>query len=87
MKALQKENIQVVLRQNDKGVIYGITYVDHRTKCVFNGSHLGKRYSATLFSKDVLMNNQSFKKNNHFNSPLEMKGQNWYILKQVCQKY
>lgn len=46
MKALQKEKIQVVLRQNDNGVIYGITYVDHHTKCVFNGSHLGKQYSA-----------------------------------------
>jgi len=46
MKSLQKENIHTVLRQNDDGIIYGITYVDHNTKCVFNGSHLGKQYSA-----------------------------------------
>lgn len=46
MAALQKEKIQVVLRQNDSSILYGITYVDHHTKCVFNGSHLGKRYSA-----------------------------------------
>jgi hypothetical protein len=46
IKAVQKENIHVVLRQNNNGVIYGITYVDHHTKCVFNGSHLGKQYSA-----------------------------------------
>jgi hypothetical protein len=46
IKAVQKENIHVVLRQNDNGIIYGITYVDHHTKCVFNGSHLGKQYSA-----------------------------------------
>jgi len=46
IKALQKENIKVVLRQNENGIIYGITYVDHQTKCVFNGSHLGKQYSA-----------------------------------------
>ena len=26
--------------------MYGITYVDHTTKCVFNGSSLGKEYSA-----------------------------------------
>jgi hypothetical protein len=45
-QALQKEKIRVVLRQNDAGVIYGLTYVDHETKCVFNGSHLGKQYSA-----------------------------------------
>ena len=37
---------QVVLRQNDTGIIYGITYVDHKTRCVFNGSNLGKQYSA-----------------------------------------
>lgn len=51
MKALQKENIQVVLRQNDNGIIYGITYVDHKTKCVFNGSHLGKQYSANAIQQ------------------------------------
>lgn len=45
-KVLQKEKIQVVLRQNDKGIIYGITYIDHQSKCVFNGSDLGKPYSA-----------------------------------------
>ncbi len=44
--ALQKEKIQVVLRENDKGVVYGITYVDHQSKCVFNGSDLGKQYSS-----------------------------------------
>jgi hypothetical protein len=27
-------------------MIYGLTYVDHKTKCVFNGSDLGKHYSA-----------------------------------------
>jgi hypothetical protein len=44
--SLEKEGISVVLRQNDDSIIYGITYVDHRTKCVFNGSALGKKYSA-----------------------------------------
>ena len=46
MKALEKEGINTVLRENKEGLIYGITYVDHITKCVFNGSALGKRYSA-----------------------------------------
>ena len=36
----------MALRQNETGMVYGITYVDHSTKCVFNGSALGKRYSA-----------------------------------------
>lgn len=46
IKALEKENISAVLRQGKEQVIYGITYVDHKTKCVFNGSDLGKAYSA-----------------------------------------
>jgi len=44
--ALKKEGIDVVIRRNKEGVIYGITYVDHRQKVVFNGSDLGKGYSA-----------------------------------------
>jgi hypothetical protein len=44
--ALKKEGIHTVLRANQEGLIYGITFVDHRTKCVFNGSALGKNYSA-----------------------------------------
>ena len=46
VKMLEKEGIKAVLRQNKEGIIYGLTYVDHRTKCVFNGSDLGKQYSA-----------------------------------------
>ena len=69
MKALQKENIQVVLRQNDNGIIYGITYVDHKTKCVFNGSHLGKQYSANAIQQrcnaEQLMKDPHMKLNNH----------------------
>ena len=45
-KAVEKEGIKLVIRQNNDGIIYGITYVDHKTKCVFNGSDLGKQYSA-----------------------------------------
>jgi hypothetical protein len=44
--ALQKEKISLVLRENEQGIIYGITYIDHRSKCVFNGSDIGKQYSA-----------------------------------------
>lgn len=45
-QSLQKEKISMILRQNEKGIIYGITFIDHRSKCVFNGSDLGKDYSA-----------------------------------------
>lgn len=44
--ALEKEGIHTVRRENAAGLVYGLTYVDHRTKCVFNGSALGKQYSA-----------------------------------------
>lgn len=41
-----RQGIHILLRQNANGILYGITYVDHQTKCVFNGSALGKAYSA-----------------------------------------
>jgi hypothetical protein len=43
---LSRAGINVILRQNSEGLIYGITYVDFKTKSVFNGSDLGKEYSA-----------------------------------------
>lgn len=49
--AMEKEGINVVLRQNEAGILYGITYVDHKTKCVFNGSALGKKYSANAIQE------------------------------------
>lgn len=47
---LKKEGIDLVLKENDHGRIYGITFVDHLHKCVFKGSDLGKSYSANAFS-------------------------------------
>jgi hypothetical protein len=44
--ALKKQGVAVVFRQNDKGDTYGITFVDHNNKTVFNGSDLGKSYTA-----------------------------------------
>jgi hypothetical protein len=44
--ALGKEQVVLVVRQNKDGVVYGLTYIDQKTKCVFNGSDLGKAYSA-----------------------------------------
>ena len=45
-KLLEKEGISTVFRKSAEGQLYGITYVDHTTKNVFNGSNLGKEYSA-----------------------------------------
>jgi len=44
---LENQNINTVLRQNNEGRIYGITFVDHNNKTVFNGSDIGKPYSAS----------------------------------------
>ncbi|EHQ25577.1 relaxase/mobilization nuclease domain-containing protein [Mucilaginibacter paludis] len=46
ISVLKDQGIDTVIRQNENGVIYGITYVDHAKGCVFNGSALGKAYSA-----------------------------------------
>jgi hypothetical protein len=46
INALNQQNIKVVLRQNDEGRIYGITFVDTHNRTVFNGSDLGKLYTA-----------------------------------------
>lgn len=46
VKALEKEGINTIFRKNPEGLLFGITYIDHKTKCVFNGSALGKAYSA-----------------------------------------
>ena len=51
VRALEKEHINVVLRKGKDGIVFGITYVDHKTKCVFNGSDLGKAYSAKAIMK------------------------------------
>ncbi len=45
-QALQKEGIQTVIRRNHDGIVYGMTYIDYKNKVVFNGSDLGKEYSA-----------------------------------------
>lgn len=55
-KELAKNGISVIFRENDEGRIYGATFIDHQEKTVFNGSRLGKEFSANvfheLFSKD-----------------------------------
>jgi len=43
---LKNQGIDLVVRQNADGVIYGLTFIDHIKKTVFNGSDLGKTYSA-----------------------------------------
>lgn len=49
-RELKKQGIDVVFRQNDSGRIYGVTFIDHDSRVVLNGSRLGKEYSANVFN-------------------------------------
>lgn len=48
---LKEKGVDVVLRETDKGRIYGATFIDHRTGCVLNGSRLGKELSANALQE------------------------------------
>jgi len=61
---LKTEGIQVIFRQNEEGRLYGITFVDHRSKAVFNGSDLGKSYSATSLAGWFKHENDTLEKPN-----------------------
>ncbi len=53
MDYLKQKNIYTALRQNAEGRLYGITFVDNQNKCVFNGSDLGKGYSAAAIQSKL----------------------------------
>jgi hypothetical protein len=46
---LLRNGVSVVFRQNADGRIYGATFIDHENRAVFNGSKIGKGYSANVF--------------------------------------
>ena len=48
---LKAKGIDVVLRTNDDGRIYGVTFLDHNTHTVLNGSRLGSSFSANSFER------------------------------------
>lgn len=52
---LRESGIDLVVRSNEHGFIYGLTYVDHNSRTVFNGSDLGKQYSAKAVQERCLV--------------------------------
>ncbi len=50
-KYLQDHKISMFIRENDQGRIYGISFIDHTSKTVLNGSRLGKDLSANVFHR------------------------------------
>lgn len=51
LQELTRNGIAAMLYQNDAGVIYGVTYIDHTSRIVFKGSALGKEYSASVINR------------------------------------
>lgn len=48
-KYLIDKGINTVIRRNEKRRLYGITFIDHESRSVWNGSQLGKNLSANKF--------------------------------------
>lgn len=66
-KILRSEGINMVMRKNTEGLLYGITYIDHTSKCIFNGSTLGSSYAAKAIQErceDVVIKSENKALNN-----------------------
>lgn len=50
VELLGQKRIGVVFRENEQGRIYGVTFIDHDRREVFNGSRMGKEFSANVFN-------------------------------------
>lgn len=50
IRLLSRRGIDVVFRRNEEKRIYGVTFIDHNSKEVYNGSRLGKEFSANRFN-------------------------------------
>ena len=47
---LEEQGLRVVIRKNENGRIYGITFIDDDLGIALNGSRLGKGYAANVFN-------------------------------------
>ena len=47
---LEEQGLRVVIRKNESGRIYGITFIDDKVGVALNGSRLGKGYAANIFN-------------------------------------
>jgi len=62
---LDKMGISMIKRLSTEGSLYGLTYVDHITKHVCNGSELGKEFSAVAISKNCSVSENEIKNGAH----------------------
>ena len=49
-KELTEQGINTVIRRNNEGRIYGMTFIDHESRTVWNGSQLDRNLSANVFN-------------------------------------
>lgn len=49
-KQLTEQGINMVVRRNNEGRIYGMTFIDHESRSVWNGSQLDRNLSANVFN-------------------------------------
>ena len=49
-RKLAEKGLRVVIRKNENGRIYGITFIDDEVGIALNGSRLGKGYAANIFN-------------------------------------
>ena len=47
---LKEQGLRTVVRKNESGRIYGITFIDDKVGVALNGSRLGKGYAANIFN-------------------------------------
>lgn len=47
---LEEQGLRVIIRKNESGRIYGITFIDDKEGIALNGSRLGKGYAANVFN-------------------------------------
>ena len=50
LRQREEQGLRVVIRKNDNGRIYGITFIDDKVGVALNGSRLGKGYAANVFN-------------------------------------
>lgn len=63
-QVLSSKGIDVLFRRNEQGRIYGVTFIDHNSRSVFNGSDLGNAYSANALSQGFIGINAARLQNN-----------------------
>ena len=50
LQRLEEQGLRVIIRKNESGRIYGITFIDDEMGIALNGSRLGKGYSSNVFN-------------------------------------